>query len=63
MAHAATAVVSATALLTAAGLLVPGNAIAAASAPRLRWLAIACGRLELLIVTMPLEHYVGVNWL
>ena len=63
MSHAATAVVSATALLTAAGLPVPGNGIAATSTPRLRWLAIPCGRLDLLIVTMPLEHYVGVNWL
>ena len=48
---------------TAAGLLVLGIGISATSAPRLRWLAIACGLLSLLIGTIPLQHYVGVNWL
>ena len=50
-------------LESAASLLVLGIAIAATSAPRLRWLAIACGLLGLLIGTIPLQHYVGVNWL
>lgn len=46
---------------TALGLLALGVGIASAASPRLRGVVIACGVLDLLLATVPLQHSIGVD--